>query len=245
MQTPMSTEQLSDRLGQVCRHWEYRRDQPSQPGLTIALAREAGTPASEVAQALGQRLNWPVYDRELLEQIAQAMGLRTSLLETVDEKRVDWLVESMQALLAVPQVNEAVYLRHLVKTMLALGMHGRCIIMGRGAAHILAPAMTLRVRLVAPLHERITRFAREARVGHDEAARQVAALDRARVDFVRQHFLVDATNPEHYDLVLNVERFAPAACAQIIVEALQRRLVSQTSEGLKTSEAQFSASVEA
>ena len=45
------------------------RQQP--PSFTIALSREAGTQAGEIAHELGMKLNWPVFDRELVERIAE------------------------------------------------------------------------------------------------------------------------------------------------------------------------------
>lgn len=51
---------------------------------------------------------------------------------------------------------------------------------------------------------------------------EVAAIDRQRVQFVREHFNKDTTDPSLYDLVLNTERFSVEQCADLIVEALHR-----------------------
>ena len=39
-----------------------------------------------IAREVGNGVGWHVYDHELLERIAQDMGLRTVLLESVDER---------------------------------------------------------------------------------------------------------------------------------------------------------------
>jgi hypothetical protein len=57
----------------ACQHWEARRRAADQPGIdlktphafSIALPRETGTPATEVAQEVGRLLGWQVYDRQL------------------------------------------------------------------------------------------------------------------------------------------------------------------------------------
>src|SRR5947209_3142493 len=59
--------------------------------FSIALSREAGARVSLVADKLAERLGWPVYDQELVQRIAEDMGLRTSLLESLDEKRTNWV----------------------------------------------------------------------------------------------------------------------------------------------------------
>jgi cytidylate kinase len=190
------------------------------PPFTIALSREVGARGTSVARAVGERLGWPVYDHELLERIAREMGLRTSLLESIDERHVGWLQECFEMLAAVPAVNESAYVRHLAETILSLGAKGRCIIVGRGAAQLLPPERTLRVRLLAAREDRIAVMSRERGISRQEAARHVEATDHQRARFIRDHFGKDPADPQHYDLVLNTSRFAVAECAELITEAL-------------------------
>jgi cytidylate kinase len=65
-------------------------------------------------------------------------------------------------------------------------------------------------------------MSRKLGVSEEEAAVKVAAIDRQRVQFVREHFNKDTTDPSLYDLVLNTERFSVEQCADLIVEALHR-----------------------
>ena len=102
---------------------------------------------------IGRRLGWTVYDRDLVDRIAQEMGLRAGLLQSLDERHTSWMSEAMQQFLATtatPYVGESNYVRHLAETILALGTHGECVIVGRGSAMILPEETTLRVRLMAP-----------------------------------------------------------------------------------------------
>jgi cytidylate kinase len=184
--------------------------------------REAGTAGPLVAHEVGTRLAWPVYHYELLERIAQEMGLRVSLLESLDERRQSWLRETVQSFALVPTVSESAFVRHLIETILSLGAHGECLIVGRGAALILPAETTLRVRLVAPPEERITVFSQRFGLSRAEAARQVEATDRERMRFIKDHFLQDPTNPHLYDLVLNTWRWSVSESAQLIIDALHR-----------------------
>jgi cytidylate kinase len=216
----------------AAQHWERSRQQkradvsprPGRP-FTVAIAREAGSGASAVGQEVGLRLGWAVYDRELLEQIAREMGLRAGLLESVDERHVGWWTESVQQFLSatapLPAVSESGYVRHLAETVLALGAHGECVIVGRGSAQILPPETTLRVRLVAPFKSRVARVARERGLSEAEAAHLVQDFDRERARFVRDHFQKDPDDPRNFDVILNTSRLAPPACADVIVQALR------------------------
>jgi cytidylate kinase len=225
------SERRMEALVKVLQHWETRRKaEANQPGgscassraFTIALSRESGARGTSTAREVGTRLGWTVYDHELLERIAQEMKLRTSLLESVDEKRVSWLQECVEALASVPSVSGSAYVRHLTETLLSLAAHGECVIVGRGAAQVLPAETTLRVRLVAPREWRVRAMSQKLGVSREEATRQVERIDRERVGFVRDQFHKEATDPRQYDLVLNSSRFTVGECADLIVEALHR-----------------------
>jgi cytidylate kinase len=213
----------AEALGVSERPWENkrRRDQGTTKAFTIALAREAGTAGALVAAAVGRQLGWPVYDQELVEKIAQELGLRSQLLESVDERRKGWIREMVESFVSVPGITEPAYVRHLTQTVLSLGTHGDCVIVGRGAAHILPPETTLRVRVIADLADRIAAASRRQNMSKEQAARWVADTDRERAAFVRAHFFKDAAEPHNYDLVLNASRWSVEECARFIVDGLR------------------------
>src|SRR5262249_45688841 len=157
--------------------------------LTIAISREAGTHGTAIGDAVGRHLNWQVYDHQLLEVVAKDMGVRTKLLESVDEKHLGWLAEMMERASAVPLVTESAYVQHLAHTILALSAHGACVILGRGAAQILPATKTLCVRLIAPVEDRVAAIRRLHSKSADEAKRFVDAADRDHLSFIRDNFL--------------------------------------------------------
>ncbi len=175
-----------------------------------------------VAHELGARLGWPVYDHELLERIAQELDLRVSLLESMDERRQSWLEECMEALSSAPTFGENAYVRHMVQTILSLGAHGHCVIVGRGAPQILPAQTTLRVWLVGLLEDRIDSWMRRFTLSHDEAERRVKEKDRERSRFIRDHFQKDPTRPDQYDLILSTSRWSVVECVALILDAHDR-----------------------
>jgi cytidylate kinase len=235
-------EHVTETLHHLYSHWESRRKAADAqrraslpPGelFTIALAREAGTQGTLIAREVGNRLGWQVYDHELLERIAVDMGLRTALLESLDERRQSWLLETAKAFLSAPTkgewgaVTESAYVHHLIKVILALGVYGECVIVGRGASFILPAKTTLRVRLIGPVRDRVATWSHNLGVSEREAAQQVRTIDRERADFVQDHFFKDPADPRNYDLLLNVARFSVARSAEVIAEALHRLAASR------------------
>jgi cytidylate kinase len=195
---------------------------PAGQAFTVALSREVGARGASVARELGRRLKWPVYDHEILEQVAQDMRVGVAQVEKADERPGSWLEESIEAFASARAVSEPAYFRHLLRTLLSLGIRGECIIVGRGAAQLLSATSTLRVRLLANLEDRIAFVSRENGLSREEAARHVEKTDRERIRFIKDHFQQDPTDPQNYDLVLNSSRFSVAECADVIVEALKR-----------------------
>lgn len=222
IQTP-TVERLTDAMARAQKHW--REHHPEAAGkaeaVTIALSRQAGVPGTTIAHALGTKLGWAVYDHELLERLAQEMGFRVELLESVDERRQSWLRESLEAFSSVPSVSENSYVRHLIETILSLGTHGECIIVGRGAAQILPVEHTLRVRLLGTFADRVTNTARRLNLSRADAERWVTDTDRQREEFIRAHLQQDPTDATHYDLLLNTSRWDLAECVDLIVAALR------------------------
>jgi cytidylate kinase len=244
----LSSPALAEAVVRADQHWQARHqeaDAGSQkaaaPAFTIALSRQAGTYGAAIARAVADRLGWPVYDSELMQQIANDLGVRQGLVSNMDERHVSWLTEYLEGLSPHQGVSEYAFIRRLLETLLSLAARGNCVIVGRGATKVLPAATTLRVRIVAPREHRIEAVQREHGISRDEAARRVEATDRERDEFVREHFGMDATDPGNYDLVLNAARFPVEQSTDLIIEALdRRRAVSATtpvSQAAKTSHA--------
>jgi cytidylate kinase len=187
----------------------------------VAVSREAGARGVEVAREIGQRLEWPVYDREIIDLIAEESGLRSELLKSVDEHDPNWLVEAFTSFTRHGAVSSAGYVHHLVNVLNALAAHGKCVIVGRGANAFLPRATTLRLRVVADLGDRVRQVALEKGLSEEEASAEVTRTDRERARFVENHFRRDIADPTHFDLVVNTSRLSPAACADLAVSALR------------------------
>jgi cytidylate kinase len=107
--------------------------------------------------------------------------------------------------------------------MLTLAAHGQCIIVGRGAAQALPPARTVRVRVVAPWDDRVSRLSHDQRISRVAARALLAERDQSQASFVREHFQKDIQDPLQYDLILNCDRISVAEGAQLIASTVALR----------------------
>lgn len=217
-----NSDRIVEALARLYRHAEDRpetRLEPLPPPLTIAMSRQAGSRGSDVARVVGARLGWPVYDHELLTRIAEEKGLHEKLLERLDERHISWLEEVVRGFCTNPEPGDNAYLQALLELLASLGKTGHCVIVGRGATHVLPADTTLRVRVVAPRDQRIAHIERTMRFNHDQAIRWVDHTDRERSRFVERHFKGPIADPLAYDLILNSGRFSVEECADLIVQA--------------------------
>jgi cytidylate kinase len=226
-----SSEQMGEAMERARRHWQAGLKAEAAIGMpvsrspvavTVAISREAGSNGALIAAQLGERLNWPVYDRKLLERISEEMGLRASLLASVDEKRVSWVRECLGSFSSAPAVSSSAYVHRLIEIVFSLAAHGECVIVGRGAAQMLPPATTLRVYLLAPRPARVRVVKERLGLSEAEALRWIETTDQERSRFVREYFHKDPADPHGYDLVLNTTRLPIEESAAIIEEMLCR-----------------------
>ncbi|MCA9258680.1 MAG: cytidylate kinase-like family protein [Planctomycetales bacterium] len=200
----------------------------STRAITVAISRECGSGGKAIADLLGEKLGWPVYDQELVNYIADNAGIRSDLAASLDERRPNWLAECLEACTLGSHLSGAGYAVHLQKVLAALSCHGDCVILGRGAAQVLPRNCTVRVRLWAPLSHRIERASRERGLEGD-VARTLETIDKERTNFVKRYFHKNSDDPRGYDLILDTACFTDDACAEIIAAAVEGRRARETS----------------
>jgi hypothetical protein len=188
--------------------------------MTIAVSREAGASGKSVAVEIGRQLGWPVYDREIMEKIGEQVRHPASHIEGVDERSVSWLEDCMANLLTEYRISATSYLKKLIGVVRGLGLIGHCVIVGRGANHILPAATTLRLRIVSAMPDRIKATATRYGLAEKEAIRRLTHIDRDRTEFVRANFNADPAAPEQYDVILNSSRLSVTECARVAINVL-------------------------
>jgi hypothetical protein len=222
MSIPDVSLKLSEALLRSCTQESPPRKPPEERlAFTITVSREVGALGHTVAEEVGKRLGWPVYDQELIDKIAEEIGRPSFHVRGLDEKPVGWLEEFFTSLGGQYPVSPMAYLKKLTGVVSGLGAMGKCIIVGRGANFILPRETTLRVRLVADLKDRVRAIGWLKDASDKEAARFIEKTDRERALFVHGNFGKDVTDPHHYDLVINTSSVGLEEAAQVILDTLR------------------------
>ena len=188
----VSQEACRRRAGQLCNY--------------VAISRQAGAGGSEVARLVGQQLGWPVWDKNLLERIAERYRLDRAMLELVDETESSWLYDVLGTWMDCRIVSHDRYVSYLTRVILAVTRQHHCVLVGRGAQFLLPPDKGLAVRIIAPMEVRAQRVMQQMGLSASQARRYIEETDRGRREFVRRFFHRDIDDPNLYDLVINTAR---------------------------------------
>jgi cytidylate kinase len=215
----LTSDSVVAALAHLHQYTEKRTEPKQVPPITIAISRQAGSRGADIARAVGARLGWPVYDHELLSRIAAEKGLNERLLHSFDERCPHWLQDILDGFSTEYRPTEHTYLKQLVKLVASLGEVGHCVIVGRGAGHVLPAETTLRVRVVAPRAMRVAKTEKWLGVQRAEAERWVDRTDAERTRFIVEHFNKNPDDALLYDVILNSGRYSLEECTDLIVQA--------------------------
>ena len=186
----------------------------------LCISREAGSGAGAIGRMVGQRLDWKVFDEELIEEIAGRMELSTDEVRAFDELAPSVVQDWILPLREEHYAPQEAYLDHLAKLVESLGRVGDSILLGRGAGFLLPREETLSVRVVAPLKVRAARLAERMGVSQRTARRAALDLDRRRAHFVRTMHRFDANDPHNYDVVLDSSSLGLPVISEILVATI-------------------------
>lgn len=207
----------------------------------VAISREIGTSAAEVAEHVAGALGADLVDRRIIDEIARRMQIPQEEAQTLDETPPRFLERLLSALAqgtsgsdegssgwippypddpafdvrrASLRITEDV-IREAVRT-------GNVVIVGRGAAHVLQDdPRVLRVFLRGSRAARTAAVMKSLRLEAKAAERRVEESDVNWGAYLRDAYHVDWRDPSNYDLVLDTSRLGSEGAAQVILSGVR------------------------
>ena len=194
--------------------------QPKYPIITIS--REFGARGAALGEYLGELIGFKVWDKELLQAIANELGGGTRTIEALDERRLQTVEDTVTGFLINIPTNMT-YLRSLIKAVKTIESYGNGIIVGRGANYICKNPGALHIRVVSPKNERIFEYANRENISVEKARYIVENKDWEREEFIRKNFHKDVAVASDYHLILNSDVFTIDQMASIAIRAYKKR----------------------
>jgi len=207
----------------------------------VAISREIGTGASEIAQQVARALDAELVDRRIIDEIARRLQIPPEEAERLDE-RPETLLERLFSGIAAagsgtgdawvwtppypgdPAFDERRAERRITEEVIEQAARlDNVVIVGRGAAYLLKDdPRVLRVFLRAPVAARTTAVMQRLRLDAKAAADRVKESDVNWGSYVRDAYHVDWRDPANYDLIIDTSRLGADVARRVIVNAATR-----------------------
>ena len=204
--------------------------------MIITISRQYGAGGSEVARRVAERLGWRVADNEFIERVAVRAGLTPEEVTQREERapgfldRLAWALTTASAEMtlasggALAELEEPQLVRVTESVVAEIAREGRVVLVGRGAAAVLASQeRTIHVQVVAPVPIRVQRIAGRLGVSLDEAKRKLHETDARRARYHREYYGRDWADPVNYHFVINTGFLGIEGTADIVVREAGRR----------------------
>lgn len=205
----------------------------------ITVEREYGSQGAEYAHRLAERLGWRLIDSCLIEDVARKAGVAPTLVKRCDERIDPWFYRfgkafwlgSLEQLPEHPTVFDSARMVEFVKGYVQeQAAQGNCVVVGRGAACLLARSPgAYHVFVYASVPRKIAfiqeRFPEHAR----DAENEMVATDRRRAEYIRRFFQREWDDRKLYHLMMN-SCMGMQAMVEATVDAAGLRSVAAAAE---------------
>jgi cytidylate kinase len=179
----------------------------------ITVEREYGSQGADFAHHLAERLGWKLIDSCLIEDVARKAGVAPTLVKRLDERVDPWYhrfgkaiwLGSLERLPGDPDVFDGERMVEFIRTyFLEQAANGRCVVLGRGAASVLARAAgAFHIFVYASLPRKIQYVQQKFPEHAKEAESQMAAIDRRRAEYIRRFHQREWDDRRLYHLMMN------------------------------------------
>ena len=197
----------------------------------ITLSRQLGAGGETVAEELAKLMGWSVFDKRIVNFMAENFGVHADVLESVDERTRSWIEDSISMFFSNRKEGEHLdqysYYKHLIEALLVIAQHGRAIIVGRAAGQILPRDHGLSVRITAPFELRAERIAEQNKIKIAEARDIVKKADDNQRKFVKDFLWKDAFDLHSFDMIFNTEKLSPLSVAKLIWRGFDQKIASK------------------
>lgn len=191
--------------------------------LTITIGREFGAEGHEIGKELARRLDFTLYDKDMLALAAQKSGIDINDLAPADET---FYGHMLSPYLTIGKLNKTIgdKLFSLQTDIIHdLAAKGSCIIVGRLADYILKDDPNcIKAFIYAPFDKRVEII--QTKHGIDEAAAKklVKKMDAARKSYYTYYSDGKWNRKEGKDILLNRAKFGVEGCVDILEAAAKR-----------------------
>ena len=202
--------------------------------MVITIGREYGSGGKYIGERLAEELNLKLYDKELLNKVAEESGMDLNILEQMDEKQEEcfWYTfamslyqqDSLDTLTEIPS-NEKIFIEQS-KIIEELSNKEDCIIIGRCSNVILKNKPNV-LNVVIYSSELDFKVKRKMQYGNFEseleAIKAIEKIDKERETYYNYFTKKNWGDRNSYDLMIDTSKIGVDKAVELIKEYLKLR----------------------
>lgn len=203
----------------------------------ITINRECGSGGGEIARLLGKKLGVKVYDRKILDSVAQQFDLSVENIERVKAQRTTWwddfcrfyqqfgAISSSSSNDTLLEATPLSVYHAEARLMRELAAKESCIIIGRAGFHVFRDEPNaVHILIIADDDARIDRIARKQNLSKEEAEKVINDIDNRRDTFVKSVTEKSRLDAHNYDLVINITGMNPEQVTEFLAGIIRYKL---------------------
>lgn len=203
--------------------------------IIITINRECGTGGREIAYLLGEKLGLKVYDRAILDSIAEQFDMTIENIERVKAQKTNWWSDfcrfyqqfgaASHTSSTKPEATPLSVYYAEARVLRELAAQESCIIIGRAGFHVFRDDPdALHMLIIADKDYRIARMAAKYNLSSEEAEALIDNIDYKRDTFVKTVANTSRYDAHNYDFVFNVSGLTPEKVVSFLVENIRHKL---------------------
>ena len=195
--------------------------------LVITISREYGSGGHHIGTLLAERLGIPLYDRQLINETAKALGFTCEYVaeneQNISTRRL-WeaiftdksIPESMN-----PSREDAIFVDQ-TRIIRKLAAEKSCIIIGRCANWVLRHRKNvLRVFVCSDLKTAVREIMAKDHLDDNHAKDKIERVNKARANYYLKYIGHSRTDCHGYDLVINTSKTNHRQAAELIERTIE------------------------
>lgn len=189
--------------------------------LILTVGREFGSGGHEIAQKLADYYGFPLYDGNLLKEIAAGKNLDSNVLEEYDEvQRKPLASRTVRGMSSSPEKNIANMEFQFLRDKAEAGES--FVVVGRCAETVLReyPAV-ISIFVLGDRETKMERVAQKYHLSPDKAEKLMIQSDRKRKQYHNDYCPIKWGDSRNYDLSVNSSRFGVEGSVKLIVESIK------------------------
>lgn len=190
--------------------------------LIISIGREFGTAGHEIAEKLAEHYGLPLYDQNLLDEIAEKRNVDSKKLKEFDEKQTVALYRTVKGMSSSPSENVAQmqfdYLREKAKSGESFVVVGRC------SEEVLKDyKCMIPIFINGDMDCKVARIVKKYGLTDDEAREYIKKMDRKRKYYHNSHCDTKWGDSRNYELTINSSRLGIEDSVKMLIWYIDTR----------------------